>query len=335
MTENGNYFRRVRPHAEWDATKIVLEAIKPPIYALSLFAYEKINHLDRDWVGIFVILAVGVLLAIIGYFLNWKMTPPPPIDATVPPKAPSKLAIISANYRAVEGGGHVFDVLDFLKRKTIGDSVVMEVKNSNFVIDGENFVPEDPKDGIRKRLYVTYSYGSGADQLLEGDEDDLFVLPANSVLQSLTPLQQRLLKLSADISKFLRELGPAPDPTYTKEKMNSLSSAEVKRLVETQDGDYAEASAFYADDDRLFIHPEQNVYSNIFRNCKRLYPWYERLRAEFAHQFRLTLEYQHRELLRAGIADVTLLTQVEGCKGVERARSIASRLWQSAFEAAK
>jgi hypothetical protein len=96
---------------------------------------------------------------------------------------PSKLTIYSANYRAIEGGGDEYQVGECLARLVAGDGLVFQIENHNFVADGKNYVPNDPKGFKDKRLEVEYSFGSGQKITIERPEHALLVLPEDTFLK--------------------------------------------------------------------------------------------------------------------------------------------------------
>ena len=98
----------------------------------------------------------------------------------------SKLVIHSANYRAVKPGGDSRDVGEFLEKIISGDSLVFDIENHNFVIDGHNYVPKDPFTSEGKRLQITYSYGAEPRKTIVRYEHDRLVLPEDCEIQRLT-----------------------------------------------------------------------------------------------------------------------------------------------------
>jgi hypothetical protein len=98
---------------------------------------------------------------------------------------PTKLVIRSASYAAVEGNGKDYDVADCLRQMICGNSLVMDIENHNFQINGRNYVPNDPKPFKDKRLLVTYSYDGESDVTLERQEHSRIVLPEDSEIKRL------------------------------------------------------------------------------------------------------------------------------------------------------
>jgi hypothetical protein len=108
------------------------------------------------------------------------------------PKYPSKLAIHWANYQAVDGGGEVYQVGEFLHQIICGDSLVFDIENHNFVIGDKNFVPRDPLFGKQKRLQVNYSYGGSQPVTTERREHGRLLLPEDSKINWLMGETARL-----------------------------------------------------------------------------------------------------------------------------------------------
>ena len=192
--------------------------------------------------------ALFLLVAAFVVFKNPKASPPQADIAS--PAEPSKLVIYSANYAASDGGGKRYEVDDFLRRITFGDSLVLDVENHNFALAHKNYVPLDPKPGSPKRLQVTYSYDDGAPQTTERPEHFRMVLPEDSYVNDafdkliqqvgkkdllddlknidyeakcdalaerkqvdglLVPLQIEALALAKELREFADELGPCPE----------------------------------------------------------------------------------------------------------------------------
>jgi hypothetical protein len=107
-------------------------------------------------------------------------------------KKPSKLTIHWANYRAVENGGDVYDVGDFLRQIISGDSLVFDIESHNFVIGDKNFVPRDPLPFKEKRLQVNYSFANEPARTTERREHGRLLLPEDSKIQWLMGEVDRL-----------------------------------------------------------------------------------------------------------------------------------------------
>ena len=61
----------------------------------------------------------------------------------------------------------------------------------------------------------------------------------------LSPLQRDALLLSERLLSFLEVQGSPPKPKYTREEIDKMSLAESRRLLDSNDGDYAFACEYY------------------------------------------------------------------------------------------
>lgn len=64
------FFHRIRGHVEWEALKAAYQWGGPVIYPLIYALYQKIRHLDRDWIAIGLLFGFGLVSSCLGYFLN-------------------------------------------------------------------------------------------------------------------------------------------------------------------------------------------------------------------------------------------------------------------------
>jgi hypothetical protein len=118
--------------------------------------------------------------------------------APEPQQRPSKLTIHSANYAAIEGGGKTYDVTEFMQQIIAGDSLVLDIENHNFVADGKNFVPYDPRVDKKKRLQVEYSYDGEPAITIERKEHFRLVLPQDSEIEWLASASRKLATEDAE-----------------------------------------------------------------------------------------------------------------------------------------
>jgi hypothetical protein len=102
------------------------------------------------WLRLFVTAVLPVFTGILGYLLATKRQR----KTSAPSPPPSKLIIHSADYRAIYGGGDIYEVSRCLQQMIIGHCLEFDIENHNFVAGGHNCVPKDPKSGERKRLRV-------------------------------------------------------------------------------------------------------------------------------------------------------------------------------------
>lgn len=124
------------------------------------------------------------------------------LSASTPATEARKLSIHSAFYGAPDAGGRDYDVTEVLQSRAMGESLVLDVENQNFVIGDRNFVPADPKVGTKKRLKVDYSHGSWEVQSIERPEGSRLVLPQDSWT---TGELQRITTIAAGLERNLSE----------------------------------------------------------------------------------------------------------------------------------
>jgi hypothetical protein len=134
-------------------------------------------------VRLIITVLVPVFTGLLGYFFAKQQL----LRKTSSDK--SDVRIILADYRAIDGEGHIHDVTECLRQMIAGDSLVLDIQNHNFRAGDRNFVPNDPKPGMAKRLRVTYSWKGGAAVAIERPEGARLVLPEDSFLKTE---QQRL-----------------------------------------------------------------------------------------------------------------------------------------------
>jgi hypothetical protein len=146
----------------------------------------------------------------------------------------SKLVIHSADYRAVENGGDVYDVGDFLRQLISGDCLLFDVETANFP---KNLVPKDPLPFKDKRLRVKYSYGDEPTVTTERREHGRLLLPEDSKIKWLQseadrlkaaqpkPVQYpipevrlKILSIVSELQGFIGEHGDEPRPSDIHKK---------------------------------------------------------------------------------------------------------------------
>ncbi len=137
-----------------------------------------------------------------------------------PAPKPSKLRIHNADYRAIDGRGTPFDVTECLQKMICGDSLVLNITNDGFRVNGHNYVPKDPFFGVVKRLDVTYSFDGVTGRAIR-PEGSRIVLPEDTFLATaladlpLIPfsrLQLEAFCLAKEMRVFLRDFEPQPPP---------------------------------------------------------------------------------------------------------------------------
>ena len=280
-------------------------------------------------------LIASLLLASLSIWGAWRR---PQSDKRGSGKIESKLSIHSAVY----GTGPANDT-DVRTRLLVAprDALIVPVTSEFFGCD--------PAPNKHKRLRVTYSYETPNRWTIERQEATYLFLPPDpevSRLESViaatgegtheigpfTPLQNDALQLSVELLKFLKRLGPPPAPKYAAEDIDKMTSAQMKKLIEAEDGDFAEACEYYQGDGTLFIQTA-NAYSNkITAQWKRLLPWYQKVAASYALEFKDKVENMRNRLLLEGLTDEILLMPIEGKYGEKRVRNIAAKLWELAYK---
>ncbi len=263
-------------------------------------------------------------------------------------KKPSKLVIHWANYRAVESGGDVCEVGDFLRQIIAGDSLVFDIENHNFVIGDKNFVPHDPLPFKEKRLQVNYSYGGEIPVITERREHGRLLLPEDSKIKwlmaevarltaaqpaqlGLSSLQIEAIHLASELLNFLKQIGSPPAPKYTAAEIDKMTSAQMKALINANDGDFLEAVEYYRPGEVAFTR--EGLENQLTSQWARLLPWYQKLEAAYALKgFKGKVETLRNRFLLEGIMDNVLLMPIEGKYGAERIRNIAAKLWELAYK---
>jgi hypothetical protein len=69
----------------------------------------------------------------------------------------------------------------------------------------------------------------------------------------MAALQEDALQLSVELMVFLKRLGPPPAPKYTAEDIHNMTSSQMKKLINSQDGDFGEACEYHQGDGVLFV----------------------------------------------------------------------------------
>ncbi len=94
--------------------------------------------------------------------------------------ASRRLYINFAEYIAVDGSGEQYIVTDCLRQLVNDDRLVFDVENHNFRVGGRNFVPQDPRPNLKKKLRITYSFNGGPLQTVERVEGSRLELPEST-----------------------------------------------------------------------------------------------------------------------------------------------------------
>jgi hypothetical protein len=103
----------------------------------------------------------------------------------------------------------------------------------------------------------------------------------------------------------------------------------MRKLIEAEDGDWFEACTYYGTGD--FQLSAQGYSNQIIARCNRLLPWYEKVRARYALDFKDQVEKLHNRFAVEGASDDTLLIAIQGRDGIKKIKAIASKLWELAY----
>jgi hypothetical protein len=186
--------------------------------------WDKAHNIDRDWLGIATLLAVGCVVAVIGYFADRRrerrlnerfeeIRNPTPSEGKLTTlasgKPPSKLVIHDAVWGPKWPAGTP-GILDVNVTE-----ILQDLARDGLVVLASNNLIGDPAPNMRKRLRVEYSYGNSNRLTVEREEDGILVLPEDPYLKKVemlfSPLQIEILRLSRDLRQMLKDAGPAPE----------------------------------------------------------------------------------------------------------------------------
>ena len=156
------------------------------------------------------------------------------------------------------------------------------------------------------------------------------MVPSDKAL--LSTLQEDALQLSVELLNFLKRLGPPPAPKYTAEDIGKMNSSQTDALVRAEDGDFAEACEYHFGDGTRFRQTAQGLENQMTARWKRLLPWYQKVGASYALEFKAKVENLRNRFLVEGITDDVLLLPIEGRDGEKHIRAIAAKLWGLAYK---
>jgi hypothetical protein len=277
------------------------------------------------------------------------------VEPVEKPREPSKLVIHSANYAAWSGQGKSYDVTKYLRSIITGDSLVLDrIENHSFAVEGKNLVPEDPLFGKPKKLEVTYSYDGESPKTIRRTEGDRLTLPEDSAMAwlgkqlnsakaeidkikatqlPLSPLQIEAMQLSSELLAFLKQMGPAPAPKYTRAEINDMNSAQMKVLMDARDGDFFEACEYHFGDKYYFgQQTAQGLESQLTAGATRMFTRYRKLEAAYALGLKGKVEGLRNRLVVEGIEADALIAPIPYKDSEQHIRSIAAKLWELAFK---
>lgn len=118
---------------------------------------------------------------------------------------PSKLVIHSADYGAIEGGGVDYPVKDFLNQIAGPNGLAFEIRNSQFKVNGWDYVPDDPKDFKKKRLKVSYSYDGGPSRTIRRREGGWLILPEDPYIEGFPLLRLDVIDAWSKLERFFKD----------------------------------------------------------------------------------------------------------------------------------
>ncbi|MGA8736810.1 MAG: hypothetical protein WB558_23035 [Terriglobales bacterium] len=261
------------------------------------------------------------------------------VSAALSKGKPSKLVIHSANYQAAKSGGTTYDVGEFLAKIISGDSLVFDIENHNFVIDGHNYVPHDPFTGEGKRLQITYSYGDEPRKSIVRYEHSRLVLPEDHEIQRLTNEMARLNTQSeSDLYRCHQVSDQLRAEAHTaKERMSEVEKELTRLQTSSTTGnpsksDLRKEAEELSDEIRDFLKKlgprpdrkpsgKQNTKLEeeeaIREHSASLVPWLQRLQGGWVGRFADRAEKTRYLLAEQGITDVDLDMALRGSNSDE------------------
>lgn len=278
---------------------------------------------------------------------------------------PSRLKIIEARY-GIEGGPDIEVTEQYLKPRLHGDSLVgfvgadlfgafqphtgpppkrLKVRyafdgQESMILRTEGQMIVLPEDRFLKEQLETCQ----RDKALEGNQarSELYRMQQfydqckaekkelAAKVERFTPLQWEAVQLADDLLRFLLELGPPPAPKYTEEEIRRMPEAQSRKLVESNDGEYAEACEYHFGKGTMRLSQE-GLYQQLTAHNRRLWPWYDKVADAYDERFKGKVESMKRRLTVEGMAADSLLVTIGGPHGAANIRAIAAKLWELAY----
>ncbi len=324
------------------------------------------QHFDFAFVAM-VIFYVGAIVAGTGWVVLWwkkmnakKTSPPPSETRPVPPR----LKIIEAHY-GVEGINDP-DVTHYLLERQHGDhfaepvgadlfhgfdpvagmpkrlrirysldgreTIVERPEHTWMILPEDSFLKKQVEDLIYQLKLNESQYNSDLSRSREFYEQcKAEKKELSEKLEVFTPLQLEAVHLAEELISFLREVGPPPAPRYTFEEIQRMSSAQTRKLIEENDGDFAEACEFYAGKGTMRLTTE-GLYKQLKSYNLRMWPWYDKVADLYEERFRAKVESLKRRFTIEGIPADSLLIPVTGPQGPPNIASIIAQLWELAYK---
>ena len=140
--------------------------------------------------------------------------------------------------------------------------------------------------------------------------------------------------LSERLLSFLEVQGSPPKPKYTREEIDKMSLAESRRLLDSNDGDYAFACEYHFGQnfDKGRCETPQQLAALMLARFMLLDPWYEKVRAGYEIEFRQEVEKMNNRFVLEGLSDEILKVPIQGRMGRQNILAIASKLWELAYK---
>src|ERR1035441_1630210 len=150
----------------------------------------------------------------------------------------------------------------------------------------------------------------------------------------LSQLQMDALVLSVKLLNFIEAQGPPPKPKYTQKEINKMSSTETKRFILANDKDFDFACEYYFGGNVTEGEPRtvEELQKLMMARFMLLDPWYEKVRASYALEFRQEVEQMYNRFSKEGLTDDVLQVSIQGKMGRENIRAIAPKLWELAYK---
>ena len=327
---------------EWRATLIVwlVQWIggSAVISAIGRGLWQAFHRAPLDWYFICATLIVGVLLVVLGVWLQQRQSVSTEGKRTAAttgaPKPESKLKI----HRVTYGVAHA--EMSPNLQDAARDALVIHVDST---LGG--LLPRDPAIGVRKHLEVDYSYESDTNHHVSRLEP-----LAGETMRLVLPEDTEVLRLQAEIIRMreahnaelsvARELATGYDQRYQqakykieelegelsqfRQKQGDPSSLEVRARILSDDlyGFLAEFSP-----EPPLIIPTNEAEQEIARHQRQAWSqWHDRMFWGYGHRFRQRVESFVVELRAAGITFTELVPTPTAAKQLELIRELAEKL---------
>jgi hypothetical protein len=154
----------------------------------------------------------------------------------------------------------------------------------------------------------------------------------NTRLSIFAPLQLEAVELSDALLSLLKRLGPPPEPKFTREQIDGMSAAETKRLIEAEDGDFAEACEYYFGDGHFQPRTADGLLNSMMARMYRLWPFYEKVKASYELELAPKVREIWNRFTVEELADDRLILPVDGRDGIKNIKTIAATLWELSYK---